>query len=519
MPVHLSVDGAPPERILAGMVSGNYFQVLGVRSFRGRLLSPGDDAGAAPPVVALSHGLWQRRFAGDPGILGRTVLLNGTGFTVAGVAPPGFTGVDPGRGEEIWLPLAWAATADPAMRSQLPYRSSSFFHLVGRLRPGASPASALTQLETVSSRQRAIGPANPEEEGFEEPWPRVVPLAATIHPEGIRLSWLLLGTVLLVLLAACADVAGYLLARSERDQRQVAVRLALGATRVRIVRQLLAEGLLFAGAGALGGLLLGGWVARLLVRMAPPRLPIPLNPDLDVLDPRILAFTAAVSLVAGMLVALAPAWRAMSTNLYLVLKSEVATVGLGSARVPLRNLLVVLQVAASVVLLSGAGLLVRTLFNIAAMDPGFEPERVLAASVDVARQGYEKAAGQSVLERLHEAAARIPAVRAAALSTQGPLPPSQTMSLTPPGSDQEVWVGHALVSPGYFRTLGIEIRRGRDFTPQDRAGAPGAAIVNRAMAERFWPGLDPVGQRLPAVGPEEITVEIVGVVADIRNRG
>ena len=285
VPVHLSVDGAPPERIRAGMVSGNYFQMLGVRSLRGRLLSPEDDAGSAPPRVALSHGLWQRRFAGDPAILGRTVLLNGSGFTIVGVTPPGFTGIDPGRGEEIWLPLAWAATADPTMRTQLSYRSSAFFHLVGRLRPGASPASALTQLETVASRQRAAGPANPEEEGFEEPWPRVVPLAATIHPEGIRLSWLLLGTVLLVLLAACADVAGYLLARSERDQRQVAVRLALGATRVRIVRQLLAEGLLFAGAGALGGLLLGGWVARVLVRMAPPRLPIPLNPDLDILDP------------------------------------------------------------------------------------------------------------------------------------------------------------------------------------------------------------------------------------------
>jgi predicted permease len=327
-----------------------------------------------------------------------------------------------------------------------------------------------------------------------------------------------LSIVALVLLIACADAGGLFLARAEARQREIAVRLALGATRFRIIRLHVIEGMLVSVLGALVGGLVANWGARLIVASAPATLPIPLERASSILDFRILGFAALVAIFAGVLSNLVPAFRYSRSDLIHVMKGESRNVRALTWRLSSQNLLVVIQVAASVVLLIGAGLFTRTLWHASQIKLGFDPDHTIAASTDPIRQGYDRIAAAALLAPLLESMRVQPGVQAAALSSALPLQGGIGTVVAPEGhrppSREEDWVQIVMASPGYFRTVGVPILSGRDFTSSDSANASGVAIINDAMAREYWPGENPIGKRVDHVGPHERTFVVVGVVGD-----
>src|SRR6266404_5712103 len=365
LPVNVSAGKLGAERVDAGMVTGNYFQTLGVSAARGRVIVTEDDSPSAAPVVMLSHDFWHRHFFADPNVLGTTVIVDGQQFTIVGITPPGFGGVSFENLPEIWLPMTFGFQIDPLLKSQIPLHRESFspFAVVARLKPGVSIEQAQAQLDTVAAGLGAGKAESGEGIDFIRPWPVLVSATEEARHDRARYSLLVLSIVVLVLLIACADAAGLLLARAEGRQKEIAVRLALGATRFRIIRLQVIEGLLVSILGAVIGGLVANWGAQLLAASAPPTLPIPLERATSILDFRILGFTALVAILAGILSSLAPALRHSRSDLIDVIKGESRTVNALTRRLSLQNLLVVIQVAASVLLLVGAGLFTRTLWQ------------------------------------------------------------------------------------------------------------------------------------------------------------
>jgi predicted permease len=508
-------DGAGASELVGlQLVSGNYFEVLGVRPSRGRLLTDADDAApGASPVAVLSHALWQRRFGGDPSVVGRTVRLNGFPFTVVGVGPEGFSGHFIGFPFEVWVPLAMTARAAPG--EDLAWRDSDWLELVGRLAPGETLARGQADLAGVIASLAREYPGR--HKGASADVRRTTGIDDSLHGAVVSFVAALQAAALLVLVIACVNLAGVLLSRAAARAREVAVRLALGAGRAAVVRQLVAETALLVVAGAAGGLVLAVWAADLLHAFQ-PGFALPLRFDLSI-DGRVLAFTAGATALAAVLFGLVPAWQASGLDLVAALGAGRG--GEGGTRARLRHALVVGQVALSMVLLVAAGLFVRTLQRARVVDPGFDLAGVSTARLDLSLLARDEANGRAFYDRLLERLAAEPGARSASLATSLPLrslaPPVAAIhaETEPPLPEAGLNVLYTTVSPSYFDTLRIPLRAGRTFVPADGPAARPVAVVNRALAERLWPGADPLGRHLRHATIDRV---VVGVVGDTKVR-
>jgi len=508
--------GAGAEDTAGEVVTGNYFNLLGVNAALGRVLLPEDDVTpGAHPVVVISHTFWQQRLGADSSPVGKKLYINGHPFTVIGVMPESFKGTYQAFTADFWAPLVMQGQVRPRGLT-LDSRGWGWLSGTGRLKPGVTLAQAQAELDRLTAQLLQEHPeGNRGVRGF-----RLFPASAL--PEEFRqgasgMLKFFMAIVGLVLLATCANIAGLLLARMTARQREVAVRQALGATRGRLVRQWLTESLLLAFLGSAAGLLCAGWAADGLMMLEPPDFRN-FSPALR-LDVRVLGFTLALCGLAGVLCGLVPALRASRANLIAVLKEGgLATAG-GRQRARWQQAFVVVQVAVSLVLLVAAGLLLRSLQNTAAFDPGFTTDNLLLAQVDLRRQGYGPEQGQAFYRQLMERLKTSPGVRAVTSAVLVPLGVDRESrgfripGHMPPNGDTFFSLGHNTVGPDYFATMGIRLLRGRDFDAQP--GARPVAIINETMARSFWPNADAVGQSIHP-GGNSPPIEIIGVARNIK---
>jgi len=505
--------GGQPVPLHATLVTGDYFAVLGVRMERGRDFLPEEDrAPGAAAVAILSDDAWRSHFGADPTILERTTRLNDTRFTVIGIAPPGFRGLEADSRTEVWIPLMMEAEARPIF----PVLNSDFFtslRPVGRLAPGVSLAQAQAEMDVLASLIE-----RPQGRAHEAMRVRLSPHVSLPDPgwRDYALAYLapLSAAAVLVLLIVCLNLAGLLIARSASRRREIAVRLALGAGRSRLVRQLLGEALVLTVPGALGGLLVARWVTA-LVRA---RVARDMAFDTDV---RVVAFTALLAVATSVLLALVPALEATRGDPARALRDDR---GAGSRPSRLRPALVIAQVAVSLVLCTGAGLLVRTLRKAAAVDVGFETRHLLVASPDLSLAGYSDARASAFYPRLSEELSALPGVRSVSWASAEPVDPgflhgTRQVELEGAGAGPttRVEVDYNEVGPRYFETLGLRVLRGRALGARDDSAAPLVAVINEAMGRRYWPEGDPVGRRLRLVLFMDLSppLEIAGVVPDV----
>jgi predicted permease len=501
------------ERLRGAIVTPNYFDVLGVKAQLGRTLQASDDQS-----VVISGGLWQRRFSADPSVVGQTLRLNGKPYTIVGVTDPSFRGLRLGLPPEFWLPMT--ASSDDATAG----RGDRGLELTGRLKPGITPAEAQAQLTTIAAR---LAQAYPETnlgtlERPNEPRPIAVVRESRVEPSAQvaiwRVSLLLFAVVGLVLLIACANVANLLLARASVRRREIAVRLALGASRGRLLQQLLTESLLLAFLGGTAGLLATQWTSRML----PGFFPANEANGLDLsLDWRVLAFTLGVSVLTGVLFGLAPALQASRQNLVASLKDEV-TYGQRLRRFGLRDVLVISQLALSLVLLIGAALFVRSLQRSLSFDPGFAAQNLMIASMETRGASLNKQQGQAFYQQTVERVGSLPGVQGVSLVRIAPLSGGgQRRGIKfegyQPQPNEDTETNTNVIGLNYFNTTSIPLVAGRDFNAQDREGSPSVVIVNEEVARRYYGG-NAVGKRLQ-IGGEKSSSEIVGVVrtANYRN--
>lgn len=521
-PFNFSTGGAA-SRVGGEAVTGNYFAVLGVTPALGRAFTP--DEGRAPgtePVAVVSYGLWQRAFGGDPGAIGRTIHVNGSAFTIVGVAPPHFTGSTRGVQADLWVPYLMDDVLTPDSDGDLMNRGNRDLFLIGRLAPGATLAMAQARFRVIG---RQLHDAYPQFWTDVHKEPRAITLLAEhdarvipqLRGTVVGFFALLMTVVGIMLLICCANVANLLLARAAGRQREVAVRLALGAARGRLVRQLLTESAVLATLGAIVGVLLAVWATRLLMAFKPP-LPITIALDLSI-DHRVLLFTALVAGLTGLIFGGMPALKAARVDLVPALKGA-ALGARGRRRPAMRSILVVSQVALCVVLLAMAGLLLRSLRAAQTVDLGFEPRQIALASFELGNQAYSEARGRAFYEAIVREAAALPGVRAVSLAESTPLGLSYNRRgvrvegyQAKPGEDLEF--GMNVVGPRYFDVMRIPMARGREFMAQDRAGALPVAIVNESFARYFWPGQDAIGKR---IGDGNQMRVVVGVARDSKTR-
>jgi putative ABC transport system permease protein len=525
--------GSQAEVIRGEIVSGNYFFLLGIHPVLGRGFLPEEDRiPDAHPVVVIGESLWRQRFQSDPGLIGKTITLNGHPFIVVGVAPAGFEGMEIGVTPDAWVPLMMQADvrlpSASSLRAEsgadlLHSRNAGWLHVVGRLKHGVKPETAQAAMSTLAQQLEKEYPQSNGESSL-----RVVPvrggLDASDREDVAPVAGLLLFVVGLVLLIACANVANLLLARASLRHREIGVRLTLGASRRRVIRLLLTESLLLSLLSGAFALLIAMWTTDLL-SAARPSLPFPIHLDLP-LDIRVLGYTLALSLLTALLFGLAPALHATRRELVAVLREEASL--RRHSRSLLRNGLLVGQVALSLVLLISSGLFLRSLANAQSISPGFDPRNVIAMDLDLDLRGYSESQGRAFYSQLLDRVNALPGVRSASLARTIPLGFSSRMMGVYPegvegaarnvGAPSRVLVGDSVVAPGYFKTMGIPVLSGHDFTPLDRPDSAPVAIINETMAQQFWPNGDAVGKRIsysPAKGPY---AEIIGVVADGKYR-
>jgi len=512
-PVSLSKDGLN-ERISSYLTTGNYFEVLGVKPALGRFITPEDDKEpGAHPVAVLAYDSWQNRFAGDPRVIGKTVIVNGRSFTIIGVAQQGFYGTEIVYRPEMWFPMAMQAQIE-ATDNRLEVRDEYRFFVQGRLKPGVTMAQAENELKIIAAQLAREFPN--ENEGT----------SIALSPPGLFGSLLrgpvkgfagvLMAVVGLVLLLACTNLANLLLARATERHKEIAVRLAIGADRRRLVRQLLTESILLSTLGGALGLWLAYWLLDAMMAVKPPT-DLPLS-DILHIDGRVLLFTLSVSLLAGVLFGLAPALQATRPDLVPALKDEVSRTGY--RRSWIRNGLVVLQVSLSLVLLICAGLVLRGLQRAQSIDPGFTPQNALRLSFDLGLQGYDGPRSREFTRRLLERVRALPGVQYAGLSKFVPLNlnPSRT-AIYVEGEPEQRGANAPTApafsaSPGFISALGTRLLQGRDFREQDEEKQQDVAIVNETFAQRFWPGQAVIGKRFSLVGSTGPWTEIVGVIQD-----
>ncbi len=504
-------DRGDPERLQGLRISANAFQMLGVEAVVGRALLPADDTPGQEHVVVLSHALWQRRFGADPQMVGKTLTLNGASYTVAGVLPPQC--FFPIRETELAIPLA--PDADPWRDVRT---STNFLRAVARLKPGVTREQAEADLTAVAVRLRQQYPvANAQKLGV---------TLSSLHEEVVanfRLAlWVLLGAVGVVLLMTCVNLANLALARAAARHREMAIRTALGATRWRLVQQVVTESLLLAGLGGAAGLLLASHGIDLLLALSPASLPRAAEVGVDF---RVLGFTLVLSLLAGVIFGLAPAWKATRVDLNDELK-ESGRGGAGGARQSrARGLLAVSEIALSLVLLVGAGLLVKSFLRLQAVNPGFQAENVLVIRLSLPKAQYpDRAAAAAFHDKLRPRLEGLPGVETVGVVSALPL--SGVLASIPftiegraTAPDETLRADYRLVGTGYFRALRIPLLGGREFNERDTAQSTRVALVSQSLAHRYWPNGSPLGAHLRIddndQGPRP--VEIVGVVGDVQH--
>ncbi len=510
-------DGLPSP-VLYELVTGNFFDVLGLVPERGRFFTPDEYATVGThPVAVVSYPFWQNRMGADPGVVGSELRINGRPYTVVGVAPKDFTSkMMPGVQADMWLPYAMY----PHLAPDQPTNGNLGF--TARVRDGVDVQTAVAAVQAIGTRIDRERKAQGSEGDFALgafPWSDFY-LHPSLDGAVMAIAGLLMAVVGLVLIIACVNLAGFLLARGTDRRREVAVRLAMGASRGSIVRQVLVESALLGLAGGVLGLFLGLWTARALLAVKLP-IDLPLNLAVE-LDPKVLAFTAGVSLLAGLLFGLTPALQASRSPVGTVLRDEGNALA-GGRRVGLRGWLVAGQMALSVVLLVGAGLFVRSLAKAGSIDPGFDTGPATLVQVNGQGAGYESAADmEPMMETALEDIRALPEVRSAALVTRPPLQLGNWVNfydvpgVDPPPNRDHHRIEMTSVSAGYFETMGIPLREGRVFGAQDRADAPRVVIVSRALAEAFWPGESALGHTLIPVSDRDNPVTVVGVAEDVK---
>jgi predicted permease len=516
LPLNLG-RGAKPERVWGTIVSGNYFDVLGVKAALGRTFLPEEDRTPnTHPVVVISHGLWQRRFGGDPNVIGQTVTLNEHDFTIVGVAPKEFGSTFSGAALDVWTPVMMKDyVARPHF--SLTDRGSRWLMVMGRLKPGATVAQTQARVATIAGQLARGYPQTNEQLGVEV-------YSLTRSPYSLRQTMrpalaMLMAVVVLVLLIACANIANLLLARATSRRKEIAVRMALGASRKRLVQQLLTESLALASLGGLSGLLLAFWTARSLKAFLPP---FGLATSFDISpDAHVFGFTLVVTVITGLLFGLAPALQASRPDLVATLKDDSGVGGRSQRRFSLRYLLVVAQMALSVLALVGAGLFVRSLWLAQKADPGFNSDGVVLASFDPFLNSYNETRGREFYRRLVERVEATAGMQSVSLARRLPLTLSGIAFAAvaiegyTPGHDEDIRINYETVGPKYFQTMGIQLVRGRDFNERDNERAPGVVVINETMAHRYWPGGEALGKRLK-LGKDWL--EIVGVAGEVKQR-
>ncbi len=508
-------------------VSGNFFEVLQIPAFLGRTFTGAEDrAPGGDPVVVVSYGYWQRRLTGDRSWLGRTIAINGVPLTLVGVAPKGFFGDIVGQTPDLWIPLMMQPVLQPHAAA-LEDRGVNWLLLMGRLAPGVTVERARAEFVRLDTRT-ILDHATGSKVGLER-YVRNAPVPVAAGAQGFSYwrsayagsLWTIMAAVALVLLLVCANVANLMLARGAARGREVSVRLALGAGRGRVIRQLLTESAILAGAGAALGLAFAAWGSAALLRLAsggPPLIPLDVR-----LDARVLGFTASLALLTGIVFGLTPALRATRVELAAALRTQGRGVT-GAARGPgawsLGKVLVAAQVGISVILLVGTGMLVRSLQRLQSADIGVDRDHLVIVSVDASRGGYQGARLAALMRDLTARAGQVPGVVGATLSENGIFSgTSSNTSLQVEGftarADSDTSVAYDDVGPSYFRAVGARVLRGRDFEASDDSGAPKVAVVNETMARFFFPGGDAIGRHVVYRGSP---YTIVGVVADLDQR-
>ncbi len=508
--------------VFASVVSANYFRVLGAVPAVGQLSRAADsEAAGASPVVVLSHRCWNRRFNGDPGVVGRSVTINGSPFTVIGVAAEGFRGTGV-RALDLWVPMSMVTTVTPQEGDVLTNRAADRFLVGGRLKPGASLAQGAAEMDVIGKTLERDYPEQNRNLRL-----HLLALSPTPGNRGpvVALLALLVAIVAFVLIVACANVAGVLLARANTRRKEMALRLAIGAGRSRVIRQLVTESLLLFVLGGTVGLLLARGLTSVAVAVM-PALPFPVDLSLA-LNTRVVAFTCGISFAAALLCGLAPALQSSRADVVSALKDEPAFGG----RLRLRYAFVVGQVTFSIVLVVVAGLFVRALQRAATIDPGFDPHGVEIASVDLAQAGYTTTTGSLFASQMVARLRALPDVQSVTVASGAPggvevrretldVPAERGANAA---GDHPFVVDWTIVSPGYFATLRTPLAAGRDFTPADREGAQPVAVVSEAAARQFWPGQDALGRYVsmttspaPGAQPTRQPLLVVGVARDMQ---
>ena len=500
-----------PEQLVGLHASASLLPTLGLEPQLGRNFSADEDRPGGEPVALISHRTWQERFQRQPSILGQALTLNGAPYTIIGVLPEAASSF-PLDQIEIWVPRP--AEVPYLVPSQL-NNGGFFFQAVARLQPGVSLAQAREAMNVIAAGYRAANPANVDAPSTIE----VVPLLDDAVGEQRRSYLMLFGAVGSVLLIACANIANLMLTRFAGRRKEIAARFALGATRANVLRQLVTESMMLALLGGVVGLLLAQWALGAMVALGADLIPRAVEIRLDAVA---LGFALVVTLVTGLAVGLLPAWQAARVNVNEVLKESSRGSTGGGQR--LRSGLLVAEVSLSLVLLIAAGLFLTSFARLQRVQPGFEPDGIFTAQVVLPPQRYDAAKLVAFFEQFYQKLATLPGGASAALTDRLPLTGAQTPAPVavrgrpvPPMSERPHANRH-LISPGYFATLGIPIRAGRDFNERDSARVPHVAIVNETFARRHFPGEDPIGRTL-ITGMAQLPSEIVGVVADVRSTG
>lgn len=514
--------GGEPEHVQGTMVTANYFSVLGAKFSQGTMFRPEDDQPGASRVVIVSYGLWKRRFGSDPNLVGQTILLNGAGFTVVGIAPQTFQSPIPEDDPQMWVSLSLdggdrARVPSNVSPSTLNMRKNRFLIGVARLKPDATPKQAQTDIETIAGQleqqyrdtNAGIGAS-------------IVPLREHIIGNLQSKLGFLLGLVFFVLLIACANVANLMLARSSARQKEIAIRMALGAGRGRLIRQLLTESMLLAVVGSGIGLLLAYGEVRLLRGMNTAN--IPRVNEIDI-DGRVLGFTVLIAILTGIVFGLAPALQASKTDLNSTLKegSRGSTGGINRQRIS--SLLVISEVALTMLPLIGAGLMIKSFMSLQRVNPGFNPANTLTMLVNLPPSKYsDDHQVEAFFEQTLKNIEALPGAQSVGIVTSVPLTTSSIIRLRfivedhPPANASEVpKANYRSISHNYFRAMGIPLVKGRFFSEQDRGQSPPVVIINETMASRYWPGADPIGRRLTIPLLRAVPREVVGVVADVKH--
>lgn len=503
-------NGNEIAEINGSVVTANYFSLLGIEPALGRFFLPEEDAApGAGPVVVLSHELWQSRFGRRPDIIGQVLRLNNTPFTVVGVAPERFDGVLLGIPSNVWLPSSMAAVGYRWCDARA--RDCTWLTMIGRLRPGRTLDEAQAEMNVLSGRLATADPETHQGLGV-----RATPLRG-VHPtartDTLRLAALLIAGVTLVLAVACANVSGLLLVRSLTRRKEIAIRLAIGATRSGVISTFVAEGLVLALLGGAAGVLLASWFGRVIVSLYPSDVPLELG-----IDRTVIGYVVLLSALIGLIVGLVPGLQSTRPNLAIALKEEVTASAQGRPR--LLGLLIVVQVALSFVLLTCTGLLARSVDHVD-RGGGIDPQGVLTARLRPRLIEYTPQQGQAISREALRRLMGLPGVRAVSLAVA--LPPRPSGDRVPIGlpGQEPIDAESALtaelgeIAPRFFATLGVPLLRGRDFDDRDTAGAAPVAIVSQTLGERLWPGREAVGRRLVVQGQSH---EVVGVVPDLGAR-